>query len=187
MSRGTSTIRSGGAGAPAKGSNRALTAARSRGGERRALVRDALQELVPGLDERLRPFDLELLRECAGVDARVRKARYHLFRIAAVSRHRGSDLALASEREQRFLRHGIDGVGRRQGLDVQGRGGLWILGAGARPEHALLHRSGGLQIAPTLGLEELAMRTVSATGDRYAEPVSQVRGRLVARGLIPSA
>src|SRR5579863_8053261 len=99
MSRGTSTSRSGGAGSPAKGFNRALTAARSRRGERRALVRDALQELVPRLDERLRPFELELLRECAGVDAGVRETRYHLFRIAAVRGHRGADLALTRERE----------------------------------------------------------------------------------------
>src|SRR5580704_6333255 len=165
MSRGTLTSRSGGAGSPAKGSNRALTAGRSRRGERRALVRDALQELVPGLDERLCSFDLELLRECGGVDSRVRKTRYHLFRIAAVRRHRGSDLALAREREQCFLRHGIDGVGGRQRFDIEGRRGFWILGTGTRPEHALLHGSGGLQIAPTLGLEELAMRAVSATCD----------------------
>src|ERR1700749_2431615 len=82
--RGTSTRRSGGAGLPASGSTRALKLPRSCGGERRALVRDALHELFPRLDEGLGAFQLKLFRERVHVDAGRGKAREDLLRVPAV-------------------------------------------------------------------------------------------------------
>ena len=52
-----------------------LKSVRSCRGERRALVRDALHELFPGLDEGLRAFQLQLFRKRVHVDPGLGEAR----------------------------------------------------------------------------------------------------------------
>ena len=96
-------------------------------------------------------------------------------------------LAVVGEGEQGRLRHRVDREGRGEALDVEGVGGVRVLGPGARPEQPL--RAGALvhQPLPAVGVEQLAVGAVGAAADRDAEPVVQLLRRLVLDGDVPAA
>ena len=77
------------------------------------------------------------------------------------------------------LGHRVDGERRGEALDVEGVGGLGVLGPGARPEQAL--RAGALVHQPLHArrVEQLAVGAVGVEADRQAEPVLQLVRRLV--------
>src|SRR6185437_2968392 len=107
---------------------------------RRAFLRDAFQQVVPGFHERRRALALQLPRERCIVDAGGPELRDHLLAIAAVLRHRTVQLAVVGESQQGLVGHRVDGVGRGQRLDIQRVRRLRILGAGAGPQQALWMR-----------------------------------------------
>src|SRR6266508_552168 len=75
---------------------------------------DAGEQVVPRLDEGVRAFGLE--RRAQRVDA---DAGEHVLGIAAVRRQQIADGAVLAERQQRLLRHRVDGLQRRQRVDVK--------------------------------------------------------------------
>ena len=160
-----SVSRAAGAGWPAE---RIDPAAHEAGGQRLALVGEALHELVPGFDERLRPFELQLL-------APARRRRCPPRRNApAPSPHRrrparigGADLALAwrtpAASSPAWCRW-CSGAASASTYSVCGAFGSFmpVLAHSMR----CLHRARGREIAPALAREQVAMRAVGAPGDR---------------------
>jgi len=64
----------------------------------RAFGCDALQQIVPGLIERLGPFPLELRGKGVDVDARPAEAVQHLLTVPAIGRQQVADPAVIGER-----------------------------------------------------------------------------------------
>src|SRR5215467_1554554 len=83
-----------------------------------ALGADHRQELVPGLDERLRALVLELGPERIDVDTGLGEPGQHLLTVATVGRQDLTELAVLGEGFERGLRHGVDREGRGKSLDV---------------------------------------------------------------------
>ena len=110
--------------------------------ERGVLRLDAVEQILPGCDERRGAFALKIGCEFFIVDAGLGKRGDHAFGIAAILRQDLTQCAVIGERQQRLLGNRIDGVRRSQRLDVKDIGGLGIFGAGARPKQALRRSAG---------------------------------------------
>ena len=83
--------------------------------------------------------------------------------------------------------HRVDGVGHRQGLDVQGVWRSGILGPGTGPEQALGACAGIGERAPARRRKQLAIGAVGARRDRDPEPVAEVGRRIVTNRLVQAA
>src|ERR1700747_2541955 len=115
----------------------ALSSASDRLTDRGALGLDAGHQVIPGLDEGFGTFVLEPGGERVDIDTRLGEARQYCLAIASVRGEGRADLALVGEGLEGALRHGVDGEGRSESLDVEDVGGARILGAGAGPQEAL--------------------------------------------------
>ncbi len=113
--------------------------------------------------------------------------RQHLLGVAAVGRHRLADLAVVGEGVQGRLGHRVDRERRGEALDVEGVGGVGVLGPGARPEQPLRPRALVHQPLRARRVEQLAVAGVGAVADRQPEPVAQLAGHLVGDGDVPAA
>ncbi len=151
------------------------------------LGRNALEQLVPGFHERLRPFPLELLGQGGDVDPRALEFGEHRFGITAILRHHPADLTVIGEGEQRRVRHGVDGVRRGQRLDVEYVGSLRVLGTGAGPEQPLVPGTRGCEALRAMRVEQLAVRPIGPARDSDAEPAPQLGGHSVVHRLVPPA
>jgi len=69
------------------------------------------RQLIPGLDEGVRPVLLELQAQRVGVNPGVLMCLEDLLAVAAVGRQRLSDLAVIRESVQGLVGHGVDRVG----------------------------------------------------------------------------
>ena len=129
------------------------------------------EELLPRVVERLGAFALQLVGERGDVEAGLGEARQHGIAVAAVGGHALADLAVLVERDQRLVRHGVDGERRRQAVDIEGVGLARILGARARPQEPLHARAAVLEALPALGVHELPIGAidVAADGERRAD------------------
>src|SRR5215469_16619920 len=115
----------------------AVSSASARFADRSALRFDAGHQVVPGLDEGFGAFVLEPGCERVDVDARLGEGGQNHLAITSVHGERSADLTMVAEGLEGALRHGIDGEGRGESLDIEDVGGVRILGAGAREEQAL--------------------------------------------------
>src|SRR5207248_1244168 len=75
------------------------------GGEPFGLGADRAQQVLPGLDERLRPLALEPRGELALVDPGGGEFGQHLVGVPAVGRQELADLAVVGEGEKRLVGH----------------------------------------------------------------------------------
>ena len=83
------------------------------------------------------PSSWRRVGERGDVDPGLLELLQDLLGVAAVGRHQVADLAVVGEGEQGRLRHRVDREGRGEGLDVEGVGGVRVLGPGAGPEQPL--------------------------------------------------
>ena len=135
-----------------RGSNRTevLGAAIARLPQDRGLGLDALEQLGKRIGEGIAPLDLQLLGQRGDVDAGLLDTRDHGLGVGRVGRQQRADAAVAAERQQGRLRHGVDGVFGGKRRDVVGVRQGRILGAGARPQQPLRLRPGSREALPAL-------------------------------------
>ena len=107
-----------------------------------ALRVDAGHQLVPGLDEGYGAFFLEPRCERVNIDARFGKTGQNRLAIAPVRSEPRADVAMLAEGREGAFRHGVDGEGRGESLDVEDVGGVRILSAGAGEDEALRPAAG---------------------------------------------
>ena len=88
-------------------------------------------------DEALGAVGLQLRRQRRQVDARLGVRREHRCRVTAVARQRRCRRAVIGEGQQRFLRHRVHRVRRREAGDVQRVRRALVLGAGAGEQQPL--------------------------------------------------
>ena len=141
---------------------------------RAALGRQTPEQLVPGVVERLGALALELITERRYVYAGLCELTKHVFRIAAIYRHRPGDVAMLRKGAQCLLGDGVDRVRRGERFDVQHIGGAGVFRAGARPQEALRLRPGLRQCLPSRRGEHLAVGGVRALCDGDAKPIAQL-------------
>ena len=125
--------------------------------------------LLPAIDRMvrvsLRTVTLQLDGERVGIDASFGEARQHRFGISAILGHHSLDLAVLGEGPQCLFGHGVDGVGCRQGLDIQRIRRLRILGSGASPKEPLGMRAGVENALPPGRGKQRAIRLVGTLRD----------------------
>ena len=155
--------------------------------KRLALGRDALHQIVPGLDERFGPLFLKLGAQSININAGLGKLVQDPFTMTAVRRHDGSDTAVISEGDQRFLRHRVHRQRGGQRLDVEGVGCLRVLGAGAGPEQPLGPTAGIVHALPPPTAQQLQVRLIDRAGNSNAELVAQSLGSFVGHCDVPAA
>src|SRR6516164_2951728 len=146
-----------------------------------ALGRDARQQIVPGLIERLGPFPLEPSAKGVDVDARPAEAVQHLLTVAAIGRQQVADPAVIGECPQRRLGDRVDRERGGQRLEVKHVGGFGVLGARTGPQQALRPSAFVQEALPAGRIEQLPVSLVGPPGDGDAELVTQS-----ASGALPS-
>src|SRR5262249_61933495 len=92
---------------------------------------------VQGFAEGRGAFLLESKGESIDVDPRLGKAGQALLAVAAVRCERVADLAVIAEGLECPLRHGVHRERCSKLFHIERVGSLWVLCAGARPEHSL--------------------------------------------------
>jgi hypothetical protein len=96
-----------------------------------------LQQLVPGLDEPSRSFDLKLVTQNLNVNAGLGESGQHFLTFAGTRGDAPVNLSMIGQGLQGCFWHGVYSEGRGKGMDIECVGGIRILGAGASPEESL--------------------------------------------------
>ena len=86
----------------------------SSGSECLALGRDALQQFIPGLNERSRSLDLKSVAQILNMNAGLVELGQHLIPFSGTCRDAPVDVAMVGQGFQGFLWHGVHGEGCSQ-------------------------------------------------------------------------
>ncbi|GAB0113684.1 hypothetical protein AcidC75_12080 [Acidisoma sp. C75] len=127
------------------------------------------------------------MRKGGEIDPSIEMRLQHGGEITAIARDDAIDLAVIGEGEQRALRHGVDGIGRREARDIERvRRGL-VLGAGGGEEQPLRPRAQVFQALPAIALQKVAIGLVGLAADGEAERVLDRGRHLLGHRAIPAA
>ena len=130
----------------------------------RALVRDRAVELVGGVGKQLDAVPDQFVRDGVERDAGFFELFEHAAGILDILLEAVARLAMVAERIQRCRRHGVDGVGADQLLDIQHVAVVLVLGAGGSPQQPLRLGAFGRELLPARAREQALVVLVGELG-----------------------
>ena len=119
---------------------------------------DRAEQVLPGVDEVLRAFILQLPGQRRNVDAGAGDVRQHILCIAAVPRHRAVYLPWLEKASSVSSGMVLMVFGAHQRTHVEHVGRLRILGAGAGKQQALRPCAVILQTLPVVWVQQVGIR-----------------------------
>src|SRR5262249_6870430 len=156
-------------------------------GKGRAFGSDHTHQLVPGGDERLRPFFLKLGGQGTDVDTSLGELIQYRLALAAVGRHDFADFSVIGQRFEGAFGHGIDRERRRKRFDVEHVGSFGVLGSRAGPQQPLRTSAGVVDTLPAWRAQEGGVRPVNTIGNSDAELIAQGVRHLASHRDVPTA
>ena len=130
----------------------------------RALVRDRAIELVGGIGEQLDAVLDQFFRDGVERDAGFFELFQHVPRVLDIFFEAVARLAMVAECIERCRRHGVDGVGADQFLDIQHVAVVLVLGAGGGPQQALRLGALGRELLPARAGEQALVVLIGQLG-----------------------